>query len=62
MSGALDGITVIELANYVSGPYATMLLGDLGATVIKIEAPDGDPFRGLGHGRIQCHVRLAQPQ
>jgi formyl-CoA transferase len=49
MPGALDGITVLEIANYVSGPYAAMLLGDLGATVIKIEAPDGgDPFRGWG--------------
>jgi crotonobetainyl-CoA:carnitine CoA-transferase CaiB-like acyl-CoA transferase len=49
MSAALDGITVIEVANYVSGPCAAMLLGDLGATVIKIEGPDGgDPFRGWG--------------
>jgi crotonobetainyl-CoA:carnitine CoA-transferase CaiB-like acyl-CoA transferase len=49
MSGALDGVTVLEVANYVSGPYAAMLLGDLGATVIKIEAPNGgDPFRGWG--------------
>jgi crotonobetainyl-CoA:carnitine CoA-transferase CaiB-like acyl-CoA transferase len=49
MAGALDGIRVIEFANYVSGPYAGMLLGDLGAEVIKIEAPDGgDPFRGWG--------------
>jgi crotonobetainyl-CoA:carnitine CoA-transferase CaiB-like acyl-CoA transferase len=49
MSTALEGITVVEIANYVSGPYASMLLGDLGATVIKIEAPDGgDPFRGWG--------------
>ncbi len=47
--GALAGITVLEIASYVSGPYAGMLLSDLGASVIKIEPPDGgDPFRQWG--------------
>jgi crotonobetainyl-CoA:carnitine CoA-transferase CaiB-like acyl-CoA transferase len=49
MAGALEGIRVVEFANYVSGPYAGMLLGDLGAEVIKVESPGGgDPFRGWG--------------
>jgi len=42
----LDNITVIECATFVTGPYATALLADLGARVIKVEsAPDGDPYR-----------------
>lgn len=41
----LSGVTVIEVANVITGPYAGMLLADLGADVIKVEAPDGDQFR-----------------
>ena len=49
MAGALSGVRVVEFANYVSGPYAGMLLADLGADVIKVETPGkGDPFRGWG--------------
>ncbi|MGH7830467.1 MAG: CaiB/BaiF CoA transferase family protein, partial [Candidatus Binatia bacterium] len=46
---ALHGISVLEVANYVAGPFASLLLADLGAEVLKIEAPgQGDPFRGWG--------------
>jgi formyl-CoA transferase len=49
MAGALDGVTVLEVADYITGPQAGMLLGDMGADIIKIEKrPNGDPFRGFG--------------
>ncbi len=49
MSGALSGIRIIETASYVTGPFASQLLADMGAEVIKIEEPKrGDPFRGWG--------------
>ena len=42
----LDRIAVVECATYVTGPYASALLADLGARVIKVESPpDGDPYR-----------------
>ena len=49
MSGALSGIKIVETASYVTGPFASQLLADMGAEVIKIEEPKrGDPFRGWG--------------
>ena len=49
MSGALAGIKVVEMASYVTGPFASQLLADMGAHVVKIEEPKrGDPFRGWG--------------
>ena len=48
----LDGVTVLELGTMITAPYAAMLLGELGASVIKVENPDGgDPFRATGGGR-----------
>jgi formyl-CoA transferase len=49
MSGALAGIKIVEIASYVTGPFASQLLADMGAQVVKIEEPKrGDPFRGWG--------------
>jgi crotonobetainyl-CoA:carnitine CoA-transferase CaiB-like acyl-CoA transferase len=48
VTGPLTGLHVVEIANEISGPYATKLLVDLGAEVIKIEPPAGDPLRGWG--------------
>ncbi|RYI89845.1 MAG: CoA transferase, partial [Acetobacteraceae bacterium] len=66
----LDGLRIIELGHYIAAPFATRLLADLGAEVIKVEPPEGDPVRGWGsqveghavwfsvHGRNKLSVTL----
>ncbi|MFI5046631.1 MAG: CaiB/BaiF CoA transferase family protein [Acidimicrobiia bacterium] len=54
MAAPLVGVVVVEAANYVSGPFAGMMLADLGATVIKVEPPGGDPFRRFRGARLSA--------
>ena len=62
-AGALDGIKVLEFASYVSGPFAGMLLSDLGAEVVKVEiAGRRRSVPDVGQDRLQRHVRLDEPQ
>src|SRR6516225_10829039 len=49
--GPLAGVRVIDITTMILGPVATMLLADMGAEVIHIESPDGDPFRDVGDAR-----------
>lgn len=47
LNDCLAGIRVLDLSQYIPGPYATLLMADLGAEVVKVEPPAGDPLRGL---------------
>lgn len=69
-TGALQGLKVVEIGHYIAGPFCTRILADLGAEVIKVEPPGGDPFRGWGaaingnsvwfsiHGRNKLSIEL----
>jgi crotonobetainyl-CoA:carnitine CoA-transferase CaiB-like acyl-CoA transferase len=51
MSGPLEGVRIIDVTTVLMGPYATQILGDLGADVVKVEPPAGDSVRGIGPAR-----------
>lgn len=50
MRSALEGVRVLDLSELLPGPFLTTVLADLGADVIKLERPDGDPARGTAPG------------
>ena len=65
---ALEGIKVLDLGNFLAGPFAPMILGDLGADVYKLESPQGDqmrgatkPFNGCQRGKRDISVDLKTP-
>ena len=76
MSGPLAGVRVLDLSSYIAGPYGCTLLADLGADVVKIEAPDGDTLRkypstlkadsraflGVNRGKRGLVVDLKRPE
>lgn len=52
MSAMLEGIRIVDMTTIIFGPYATQMLADMGAEVIKVEAPGGDQLRQFGRSRV----------
>jgi len=57
MTPALSGIRVLEQGTFITGPCAGMMLADLGADVIKVESPTGDPYRSYQGGLFSPHFQ-----
>ncbi|MBI5719345.1 MAG: CoA transferase [Burkholderiales bacterium] len=56
-SKVLAGVRVLEHGTFITGPAAAMLLADLGADVVKVEQPEGDPFRAFRGGTYSPHYQ-----
>src|SRR6185295_17414588 len=52
MTGALDGVRILDLSWGIAGPLGVLLLAEQGADVIKVEPPRGDPFRAYDGSRV----------
>jgi crotonobetainyl-CoA:carnitine CoA-transferase CaiB-like acyl-CoA transferase len=53
----LRGVRIVEQGTFITGPCAGMMLADLGADVIKVESPDGDPYRAYQRGHYSPHFQ-----
>jgi crotonobetainyl-CoA:carnitine CoA-transferase CaiB-like acyl-CoA transferase len=57
MKSVLSGIRVVEQGTFITGPCAGMMLADLGADVVKVESPAGDPYRSYQGGQFSPHFQ-----
>src|SRR5688500_15305850 len=57
MPPVLQGFRIVEQGTFITGPCAGMMLADLGADVIKIESPTGDPYRSYQGGQLSPHFQ-----
>lgn len=57
MQPVLSGVRVVEQGTFITGPCAGMMLADLGADVVKVESPSGDPYRSYQGGQFSPHFQ-----